>query len=66
VGDGDLFPEEFLTFMGLQGSAREVFLEAHRDLLSAEFWRKMQARHVAGEVMDIFPYRQSRRLRAKA
>jgi isocitrate dehydrogenase kinase/phosphatase len=66
VGDRDLFPEEFLTFMGLQGSAREVFLEAHRDLLSAEFWRKMQARHVAGEVMDIFPYRQSRRLRAKA
>ncbi len=65
VGDRDLFPEEFLTFMGLQGNVREVFLQAHRGLLSADFWRKMQARHLAGEVMDIFPYRQSRRLRTK-
>ncbi|MGH2374728.1 MAG: bifunctional isocitrate dehydrogenase kinase/phosphatase, partial [bacterium] len=62
VGDGDLFPEEFLTFMGLQGTVREVFLEAHRDLLSPDFWRRMQARHAAGEVLDIFPYRQGRRL----
>ncbi len=64
VGDGDLFPEEFLTFMGLQGKVREVFLEAHRDLLSPDFWRRMQARHGAGEVMDIFPYRQDRRFDA--
>ncbi len=63
VGDGDLFPEEFLTFMGLQGKAREIFLQAHGDLLSPEFWRRMQARHEAGEVMDIFPYRQEQRLR---
>jgi len=42
---------------------REVFLEAHRDLLSPDFWRRMQARHGAREVLDIFPYRQERRLR---
>jgi isocitrate dehydrogenase kinase/phosphatase len=66
VGDGDLFPEEFITFMGLQGSAREVFLQTHGDLLRAEFWRTMQERHTAGEVIDIFPYRQGRRLRAKS
>jgi len=63
VGDGDLFPEEFITFMGLQGNAREMFLQTHRDLLSPGFWRKMQSRHTAGEVIDIFPYRESRRLR---
>ncbi|MGH9577576.1 MAG: bifunctional isocitrate dehydrogenase kinase/phosphatase, partial [Terriglobales bacterium] len=66
VGDGDLFPEEFITFMGLQGTVREVFLQMHGDLLSAEFWRKMQERHSAGEVIDIFPYREGRRLRAKS
>ena len=65
VGDGDLFPEEFLTFMGLRGKVREAFLEAHADLLSPDFWRRMQARHGAGEVMDIFPYRRDRRLHAK-
>jgi len=66
VGDEDLFPEEFLTFMGLQGTVREVFLEAHRDLLSPDFWRRMQERHAAGEVLDIFPYRQGRRLGTKS
>ena len=66
VGDGDLFPEEFLAFMGLQGTVREGFLEAHRDLLSPDFWRRMQERHAAGEVLDIFPYRQGRRLGTKS
>lgn len=65
MGDGDLFPEEFLTLMGLQGTVREAFLQAHHDLLRPDFWRRMQARHAAGEVLDIFPYGQHRRLRAK-
>ena len=64
VGDGDLFPEEFLTFMGLRGYVREVFLQAHGDLVGTEFWQRMQARHRNGEVMDIFPYQPGRRLRA--
>lgn len=62
VGDKDIFPEEFLRFLGFSGPLREVFLAAHGDLLTADFWRKMQARHNAGEIMDIFPYKQSRRL----
>jgi isocitrate dehydrogenase kinase/phosphatase len=62
VGDKDIFPEEFLRFLGFSGPLREVFLAAHGDLLTADFWRKMQARHRAGEIMDIFPYKQSRRL----
>jgi len=66
VGDGDLFPEEFITFMGLQGSVREVFLKTHGDLLTPDFWRRIQARHPAGEVIDIFPYRQSRQLRMRS
>ena len=35
VGPHDVFPEEFLTFMGLAGEQREAFLEAHGDLLTA-------------------------------
>lgn len=62
VGDKDIFPEEFLRFLGFSGPLREVFLAAHGDLLTASFWRRMQARHNAGEIMDIFPYKQSRRL----
>lgn len=64
VGDKDIFPEEFLTFLGLQGDLRTAFLAAHGDLLKPDFWRKMQARHRAGEVLEILPYAAGRRLGA--
>jgi isocitrate dehydrogenase kinase/phosphatase len=65
VGPYDIFPEEFLTFMGLGGRQREAFLQAHGDLLTAQYWRTMQDRHRAGEMMDVLPYRQSQRLRSR-
>jgi isocitrate dehydrogenase kinase/phosphatase len=63
VAPGDVFPEEFARFIGLQGELRDLFLAAHGDLLTADYWRGVQARHAAGEIVDIFPYRQYRRLR---
>jgi len=62
VGENDVFPEEFLRFLGLQDRLREVFVAAHGDVLTAGFWRGMQERHRAGEVVDIFPYRDNQRL----
>lgn len=56
VGEKDIFPEEFLTFLGLSGELRQAFLEEHRDLLTADFWRRIQARHRAGEVLEVLPY----------
>jgi isocitrate dehydrogenase kinase/phosphatase len=64
VGEKDIFPEEFGNFLGLAGDLRRAFLEAHGDLLTPRFWRDMQARHRAGEVLEIPPYRASRRLNA--
>jgi isocitrate dehydrogenase kinase/phosphatase len=63
VGEDDVFPEEFLPFLGLPRELRDAFVEAHGEILTAEFWRRMQARHRAGEIVDIFPYKQSQRLR---
>jgi isocitrate dehydrogenase kinase/phosphatase len=65
VGDKDIFPEEFLTFMGLQDELRQAFLDAHADLLTADFWRRIQTRHRAGEVLEVLPYRASRRLQGR-
>src|SRR5262249_11940496 len=62
VGKNDIFPEEFLAFLGLKDGLREVFLEHHRELLRADYWRRMKGLHEAGEVLDIFPYRKSRRI----
>jgi len=62
VGENDVFPEEFLPFLGLQPPLRQAFVEAHSELLTARFWREMQERHRAGEIVDIFPYELSFRL----
>jgi isocitrate dehydrogenase kinase/phosphatase len=62
VGPRDIFPEEFLPFLGLRGRVREFFLAAHGDLLTARWWRGVQERLRAGEIVDIFPYREDQRL----
>ncbi|HWA16997.1 MAG TPA: bifunctional isocitrate dehydrogenase kinase/phosphatase [Gemmatimonadales bacterium] len=63
VGERDVFPEEFRSFMALPGALGEAFLEAHRDLLTVEYWQGMQRAAEAGEVVDFFPYRVERRLK---
>jgi isocitrate dehydrogenase kinase/phosphatase len=62
VGPGDVFPEEFIKFLGLYGPMRETFLAEHAELLTPAFWQRMQSLHRAGEVVDIFPYAPLRRL----
>jgi isocitrate dehydrogenase kinase/phosphatase len=63
VGENDVFPEEFLRFLGLPERLKGAFEAAHAEILTADFWRRMQAKHRAGEIVDIFPYRESQRLR---
>jgi isocitrate dehydrogenase kinase/phosphatase len=62
VGPNDIFPEEFLNFMGLGGELRCSFLEVHDEILTAQYWHGIQARHRAGELIDIIPYPYWRRL----
>jgi isocitrate dehydrogenase kinase/phosphatase len=63
VGERDIFPEEFRTFLGLQGELLQTFLAHHAELLGVSFWHRMQELHAQGEVLDIYPYRATRRLR---
>jgi isocitrate dehydrogenase kinase/phosphatase len=63
VGDADVFPEEFIRFLGLPDRLREAFLAAHGDVLTGAWWRGVQERLQAGEIVDIFPYRDNQRLR---
>ncbi len=62
VGGNDIFPEEFERFLELSGPSRELFLRFHACLLQPAFWRELQARHAAGEVLDVFPYAEAKRL----
>jgi isocitrate dehydrogenase kinase/phosphatase len=63
VAENDVFPEEFMTFLGLPARLQAIFRAAHGDLLDVRFWQSMQARHRAGEAVDILPYRESERLK---
>jgi len=62
VGPDDVFPEEFARFLGIDGELREAYLEHHGDLLTATWWRQVQERVAAGEMIDIFPYQPEQRL----
>lgn len=56
VGENDLFPEEFIKFLSMDRELRELFLDVHGDLLTAEYWRKVQAMHRSGKVSVVVPY----------
>lgn len=62
VRENDIFPEEFMRFLGLTDVLREVFTGHHGDLLDAAFWQSMQEAHRTSEIVHLYPYRESRRL----
>jgi isocitrate dehydrogenase kinase/phosphatase len=62
VGSNDVFPEEFRSFLGLNGALRDIFIEHHGDLFDSAFWQQIQSRIRSGEIIDIFPYGPEHRL----
>jgi isocitrate dehydrogenase kinase/phosphatase len=63
VGERDIFPEELWRFLGLPADQLDVLLAHHGDLFTADFWQRMQAAHAEGQLPDIYPYPEARRLR---
>ena len=62
IAENDVFPEEFLRFMGLPNSVKDTFLKHHGDLLEVDFWQQTQQRIKAGEIITIRPYLDTYRL----
>ncbi|WP_405223109.1 bifunctional isocitrate dehydrogenase kinase/phosphatase [Lentisalinibacter sediminis] len=56
VGPNDVFPEQFIEFLGLKPDYREAFMEHHSELLQAEWWIGVQKRLKAGEIIEVVPY----------
>lgn len=63
VGPQDVFPEEFINFLGLSKDLREVFLQHHAELLTADFWNNIKAGIADGELYHVAPYADDNRLR---
>ncbi|MGD2140681.1 MAG: bifunctional isocitrate dehydrogenase kinase/phosphatase, partial [Burkholderiales bacterium] len=63
IGAGDVFPEEFATFLLNNKAVRAAFKKHHADLLDAQFWNDTKSRILAGNVEDVFPYPETMRFR---
>ena len=64
VADNDVFPETFINFLGLFGPIRDAFIKHHGEILTAEWWRGVQARLAADEVLEVLPYTKQHRIGA--
>ena len=60
IGPHDIFPEEFIKFLAMDEGLRIAFLDVHGDLLTAQYWRDVKNRRLAGEITHIIPYRRAR------
>lgn len=63
INANDVFPEEFTHFLGLSEPLAEVFCDEHGDLFDIAYWRRVQEKIAAGELIHIFPYPQEYRLK---
>jgi isocitrate dehydrogenase kinase/phosphatase len=60
VGDSDVFPETFIQFLGFDQHLREVFLQSHAEIFTADWWRGIQERLREGDVLEVLPYHRHR------
>ena len=63
VAPNDVFPEEFASFLLIDPELRKPFMQHHRNLLDADYWKGVQQDIVHGRQTDVFPYSISRRFR---
>jgi len=56
VAPNDIFPEEFVRFLGLTPELRSALLATHANVFTARWWLDVQARVAAGERVEIPPY----------
>ena len=62
VGEDDVFPEEFTTYLRSPPIVGEVFAQHHPEIATLDFWQSMKDRNRAGDIPESFPYPASLRL----
>ena len=56
VADNDVFPETFINFLGFDAGLTAVFMKAHGELLTADWWRAVQERIRTDDIIEVLPY----------
>ena len=69
VEPGDVFPEQFPTFMRFPRDVPESiwkkFCEVHGDLFTADYWSGVQEELAHGDLPDFYPYPERLRFRRR-
>jgi isocitrate dehydrogenase kinase/phosphatase len=56
VSPTDVFPEEFIRFLGLDAGLQDVFRRYHGELLTHEWWNRVKSLLERGEPIEVLPY----------
>src|SRR5262245_8955393 len=60
VNENDVFPETFMQFLGFDAHLKEVFLKVHGEIMTADWWRRVQERLGEGDLLEVLPYHRHR------
>lgn len=61
VNPGDVFPEEFPTFLTNSGAIRQILFATHPEIYDYRYWQQRQKKTASGVWEDVFPYDQALR-----
>lgn len=61
VNPGDVFPEEFPTFLTTSQEIRRILFDTHPEIYDYCYWQQRQKKTASGVWEDIFPYDQQLR-----
>lgn len=68
IAENDVFPSQFKVFFSANKTAFSFFNAVHHDIFSVAMWQRLQAAINEGQLLDVYPYKQSWRfseMRAK-
>lgn len=61
VNPGDVFPEEFPTFLTNSQELRQILFDTHPEIFDYRYWQRRQRDTANGVFEDVFPYNQELR-----
>ncbi len=61
VGEFDVFPEGFTSYLASRADVRKVFFARHKEIFDPAYWQGLQQAILEGEVVDVIPYRRKKR-----
>lgn len=56
VAANDVFPEEFIRFLGFNDDLQQTFRKYHAELLSFKWWSRLKERLQDGGTIEVLPY----------